>query len=184
MDLNWSQITIDQPEETPKPSICTQEPGKPIIFNASQHLNEQIPDRPPFFNPNYTQRLLNAELNRKILVQKYNETSGIEWCESVDPELVASVVKYLMDSPVLGSILVFLPGYEDILAVNDKIIENEKNFKTRPMIYTLHSQMNSGDQQKVFDAAPNGTRKVVGFFYKKWIYREVKGLPLECLHES
>uniref|UniRef100_A0A0N5A918 ATP-dependent RNA helicase DHX36 n=1 Tax=Syphacia muris TaxID=451379 RepID=A0A0N5A918_9BILA len=57
---------------------------------------------------------------------------------------------------ILGSILVFLPGYEDILTQMHRPCYNIK-----PQIYTLHSQMNCSDQQKVFDAAPPGYRKVI-----------------------
>lgn len=59
-----------------------------------------------------------------------------------------------------GSILVFLPGYEDILAVREKAIKMQ-GCSTKPAIFTLHSQMGSQDQQRVFEPVGRGYRKVV-----------------------
>lgn len=59
-----------------------------------------------------------------------------------------------------GSILVFLPGYEDILTVREKILKMQGCF-TKPTIFALHSQMGSHDQQRVFEPVASGYRKVV-----------------------
>lgn len=62
----------------------------------------------------------------------------------------------------LGAILVFLPGFDDIFQMRDKI-NTETWPLRRPVIFTLHSQMNSFDQQKVFDAVGQNERKVVSW---------------------
>lgn len=59
-----------------------------------------------------------------------------------------------------GSVLVFLPGYDDILTIRERLIA-ANDTQTKPMVFTLHSQMNSQDQQRVFESAPRGQRKVV-----------------------
>lgn len=56
----------------------------------------------------------------------------------------------------------FLPGYEDILAVREKAIKVQ-GCSTKPAIFTLHSQMGSRDQQRVFEPVGRGYRKVVRF---------------------
>lgn len=58
----------------------------------------------------------------------------------------------------------FLPGYEDILAVRDKAIKMQ-GCSTKPAIFTLHSQMGSQDQQRVFDPVGCGYRKLVRLSY-------------------
>ncbi len=59
--------------------------------------------------------------------------------------------------------MVFVAGYEDIVALSD-LIESDENIKNgpiKPAVYTLHSQMNSLQQCRVFDKAEKGHRKVV-----------------------
>uniref|UniRef100_A0A183GF77 Helicase C-terminal domain-containing protein n=1 Tax=Heligmosomoides polygyrus TaxID=6339 RepID=A0A183GF77_HELPZ len=53
-----------------------------------------------------------------------------------------------------------LPGFDDIVQLRDKIT-NESWTGRRPVIFTLHSQMNSFDQQKVFDSVGPTERKVI-----------------------
>jgi len=85
---------------------------------------------------------------------------------------------------VLGSILVFLPGFEDMSMVNKVIVEeliNKDNLKIT--IYMLHSMMQvlfiifiiyyfkclnsihiflkTSDQRRVFQPAPKGHQKVI-----------------------
>uniref|UniRef100_A0A0K0CZM4 Helicase C-terminal domain-containing protein n=1 Tax=Angiostrongylus cantonensis TaxID=6313 RepID=A0A0K0CZM4_ANGCA len=61
---------------------------------------------------------------------------------------------------VLGAILVFLPGFDDITQMRDKIL-SESWCGRQPVIFTLHSQMNSFDQQKVFESVGLTERKVI-----------------------
>ena len=65
-----------------------------------------------------------------------------------------------------GAILVFLPGYDDIVTLRDKLLNDERKFSdgNRYRIYTLHSAMQSSDQKKVFQSTPKGTRKIVSMF--------------------
>ncbi|KAI1706212.1 helicase associated domain (HA2) domain-containing protein [Ditylenchus destructor] len=81
--------------------------------------------------------------------------------ESVDTDLALELIRYLMDSPVDGSILVFLPGYEEIATIRKQIPDYTKDIETKPVVFILHSQVNSQDQQKVFESVPQGSRKVI-----------------------
>ncbi|KAK2151127.1 hypothetical protein LSH36_375g06007 [Paralvinella palmiformis] len=62
----------------------------------------------------------------------------------------------------LRAVLVFLPGYDEIVSLRDSIQE-DKRFadSNRYILYTLHSQMQSQDQKKVFRNAPAGVRKII-----------------------
>nr|CTP80797.1 Bm4243 [Brugia malayi] len=117
-------------------------------------------DRPPYFDPSYVEILRRTNLDTIYLVDSYMISGGEQWLESVDTDLTVAVINYCMDSPVHGSILVFLPGYEDILAVREKAIKMQ-GCSTKPAIFTLHSQMGNQDQQRVFEPVGRGYRKVI-----------------------
>jgi len=61
-----------------------------------------------------------------------------------------------------GAILVFLPGYEDILRVRDRFRVEEGSVGDRPKcrLYLLHSQFRN-DCKAVFKPAPDRARKVI-----------------------
>ncbi|VDM61486.1 unnamed protein product [Angiostrongylus costaricensis] len=61
---------------------------------------------------------------------------------------------------VLGAVLVFLPGFDDITQMRDKILSESWRGR-QPVVFTLHSQMNSFEQQKVFDSVGLTERKVI-----------------------
>ncbi|KAM3721050.1 3'-5' RNA helicase [Dirofilaria immitis] len=117
-------------------------------------------DRPPYFDPSYVEVLRRTNLDTIYLVDSYMISGGEQWLESVDIDLTVAVINYCMDSPIHGSILVFLPGYEDILAVREKAVKIQ-SCSTKPAIFTLHSQMGSQDQQRVFEPVGRGYRKVI-----------------------
>lgn len=70
------------------------------------------------------------------------------------------MIRYCLGSPLEGAILVFLPGYEDIMQLRDRV-KQLQDCRFEPVIFTLHSQMNSHDQQKVFDPVRRCQKKVV-----------------------
>lgn len=89
---------------------------------------------------------------------------GQQYADCVDVDLVTCLARYIMDSPIDGAILIFLPGYDDIVDVKEKLSQACQNCMLRPDIYTLHSQMNTADQNKVFERSKEGLRKVVRFY--------------------
>ena len=62
-----------------------------------------------------------------------------------------------------GSILIFLPGYDDIVTMKEKINSEDKkmNQGLRYNLFVLHSNMQTCDQKKVFKPSPQGTRKII-----------------------
>ncbi|KAK6727500.1 hypothetical protein RB195_005280 [Necator americanus] len=123
-------------------------------------LGTALPDRPESFDPHIRQLLAARRLDQSALVNMYLKCGGQQWAEAVDLDLAMAVVKYCMDSRVDGAVLVFLPGFDDIVQMRDKI-NNETWPLRRPVIFTLHSQMNSFDQQKVFESVGPNERKVI-----------------------
>lgn len=81
----------------------------------------------------------------------------------IDHELLLAVIRYIHSvKPTDGSILVFLPGYDDIMAQKD-LIESQlivNNYQ----LFVLHSEMSNGksnDQRQVFQKLPRGQRKII-----------------------
>lgn len=119
----------------------------------------------------------------------------------MDAELTVKMILYLLDSSVegkrfnyrqtffalwgakifyfasfVGAILVFLPGYEDIMQVYDRLTFVKRQAKKKAVIYLLHSQINPKDQQNVFDPVGKGCRKVVNIL-KALRFTQVKTIP-------
>ncbi|CAI4228096.1 unnamed protein product [Auanema sp. JU1783] len=127
---------------------------KGLIINA-------LPGKSMSFSPDAKYHLHRAEIEKKNLIEPYMDLGGRQFSDSIDQQLIVSVIQYCINSPIEGAILVFLPGYEDINQVREKILECPRSHGYQPQIFILHSQMNSSDQQKVFEAPAPGRRKII-----------------------
>ncbi|XP_067934635.1 3'-5' RNA helicase YTHDC2-like isoform X1 [Watersipora subatra] len=83
--------------------------------------------------------------------------------EKVDLDLVVALAKHIMQTTEsTGALLVFLPGYDDIVSLRDMLAADTLNFdKNRAIVFTLHSNLQTSDQKKVFQRPPNGVRKII-----------------------
>lgn len=80
--------------------------------------------------------------------------------ELIDHELMLALIKYIHVNLPKGSILVFLPGYDDIVTLRDMIQSCSDMNSHKYQIFTLHSNMQTLDQKKVFNPLPNA-RKII-----------------------
>lgn len=87
--------------------------------------------------------------------------------EAIVPfKLVATVIAHIARTTSNGAILVFLPGHDEIKKVKD-ILEKESplgiNVKDsdRYRMSTLHSSVPAAEQAMVFEAVPEGCRKII-----------------------
>ncbi|KAH3764122.1 DEAD/DEAH box helicase [Pelomyxa schiedti] len=90
---------------------------------------------------------------------KHTEPGVQSWKrERVDLELVEKVILWCTDNNLhdCGSILVFLPGMADIIALQRKLSIVSKLF-----ILPLHSSLSTERQQRIFLPAPPGLIKVI-----------------------
>ncbi|XP_033150642.1 putative ATP-dependent RNA helicase DHX57 [Drosophila busckii] len=85
----------------------------------------------------------------------------------INPELVESVLRHIVagdhDWPREGSILVFLPGFQEIRAIHDALTDSAM-FSPRAgkfLLLPLHSALSGEDQAAVFKRSPAGRRKIV-----------------------
>lgn len=102
-----------------------------------------------------------AKALRQFHLVAYQMTQ-LKWNE-IDHELLYHVIASIhTEKPIDGSILVFLPGYEDIMTQKDLI---ETRFAMNNyQLFVLHSGVNgtnSTEQSRVFDRMPNGIRKII-----------------------
>ncbi|XP_054728692.1 putative ATP-dependent RNA helicase DHX57 [Anastrepha obliqua] len=85
----------------------------------------------------------------------------------INPELVESVLKYIVegehDWPKEGTILVFLPGLQEIQSVHEALADSALfgNRSGKFIVIPLHSSLSSEEQSSIFRPAPKGKRKIV-----------------------
>uniref|UniRef100_A0A1I8BYJ8 Helicase ATP-binding domain-containing protein n=1 Tax=Meloidogyne hapla TaxID=6305 RepID=A0A1I8BYJ8_MELHA len=138
--------------------------SSPMCNSNSSYIDQLLVDRPSFADKTFLFkfRVGMRLLPQKAIVDKYLDSGGRQWRDSVDIDLVVATLKYLIDSSVQGAIIVFLPGYEEICNVYYRIMSifEDGKFNFEPVIFTLHSQINMNAQQKVFERVKEGQRKV------------------------
>ncbi|CAB3408247.1 unnamed protein product [Caenorhabditis bovis] len=126
-------------------------------------LANALPNRPPFFVPDVMNQLRHVNFPQLALEQKYLACGGSQYDESVDYHLVSETIRYCADSPIIGAILVFLPGFDDINKVREEMESWKCSLTNYSMVEVicLHSQMNSFDQNEVFKPVARSVRKII-----------------------
>ena len=110
---------------------------------------------------NRVDRVLTMEQEQAL--KAYQKTYDDDSEKGVDKFLIVAIVKFIIEqeqrverNEYMGSILVFLPGYEDIIGISNLLKEDSSI-----LVLMLHSQMVSLDQKKVFHPPPKGLTKVI-----------------------
>ncbi|XP_011312776.1 probable ATP-dependent RNA helicase YTHDC2 [Fopius arisanus] len=96
----------------------------------------------------------------KFLLDIYHNTFNDD---NVNYDLAFNLIHYIHTKQPPGAILVFLPGYDDIVMLRDRI-NNEEKIMNQNMIcdlFVLHSNMQTSDQKRVFRPSPTGCRKII-----------------------
>uniref|UniRef100_A0A7N6C252 RNA helicase n=1 Tax=Anabas testudineus TaxID=64144 RepID=A0A7N6C252_ANATE len=78
-----------------------------------------------------------------------------------DLDLVADVIEHIDRHGEPGSVLCFLPGWQDIKTVQENLKAKPHFSSGSQMILPLHSSLSVADQQAVFQRPPVGKRKIV-----------------------
>ncbi|KAI4381207.1 hypothetical protein MLD38_007305 [Melastoma candidum] len=96
--------------------------------------------------------------NGQMLLDKY--LAGVK-SELIDVVLLERLLKNICREQEDGAILVFLPGWEEISRVRDRLLQSQF-FSNAPTfnILPLHSMIPS-DEQKVFQRSLAGCRKII-----------------------
>jgi ATP-dependent RNA helicase YTHDC2 len=84
----------------------------------------------------------------EIVLENYQTTTNED---EIDHNLLFEVIKYIHQNFQMGSILVFLPGYDDIIEANDRLTKylNDPARLSHKM-FMLHSNMQITDQKSVY----------------------------------
>lgn len=97
-----------------------------------------------------------GEKEADYLLHLYDKTTSDDY---IDFDLIVTIISFIHNSNQEGSILIFLPGYDDIMLCNDRIHNSQLapgTYKT----FFLHSSMNIRDQHEVFKHLV-GRRKII-----------------------
>lgn len=90
------------------------------------------------------------------LLELYDKTTFDDF---IDFDLLITLIGCIHKVRQPGSILVFVPGYDDIMMCNDRIMTSTID-STSIRVFFLHSSMNIRDQHEVFKKIPN-KRKII-----------------------
>ncbi|XP_039291006.1 3'-5' RNA helicase YTHDC2 [Nilaparvata lugens] len=97
--------------------------------------------------------------DKYLLLEAYSHCFN---SNEVNPDLILAIINKIQSSNQPGAVLIFLPGYEEIMLVMDKLAKREmKANESKLQLVALHSQMDTNVQKNVFPPAPNGFRKVI-----------------------
>uniref|UniRef100_A0A8C3ATJ1 RNA helicase n=1 Tax=Cyclopterus lumpus TaxID=8103 RepID=A0A8C3ATJ1_CYCLU len=85
--------------------------------------------------------------------------------EQVDLDLIMDLLHNICSTTSDGAVLIFLPGYDVIVSLRDRILYDDKRFSSvsslRYQVFTLHSDMQTLDQKKAMKNSPPGIRKII-----------------------
>ncbi|XP_061875352.1 3'-5' RNA helicase YTHDC2 isoform X2 [Colius striatus] len=84
--------------------------------------------------------------------------------EKVDLDLIMHLLYHICHNCGAGAILIFLPGYDEIVSLRDRILFDDKRFADnahRYQVFMLHSNMQTLDQKRVLKCPPAGIRKII-----------------------
>ncbi|NWI53620.1 YTDC2 helicase, partial [Calyptomena viridis] len=101
---------------------------------------------------------LSAE-DRELLTAYHHSVDD----EKVDLDLIMHLLYNICHSWDAGAILVFLPGYDEIVSLRDRILFDDKRFADnahRYQVFMLHLSVQTLDQRKVLESPPSGIRKI------------------------
>jgi len=79
--------------------------------------------------------------------------------EELDLDLVQAIVEMVHASGEEGAILIFMPGWGEILKTMDKL--QGSSISRELQVHPLHSRMPTAEQQAIFQPPPAGKRKVI-----------------------
>ncbi|XP_068190442.1 3'-5' RNA helicase YTHDC2 isoform X2 [Antennarius striatus] len=84
--------------------------------------------------------------------------------ELVDLDLIMDLLHNISLTTSDGAVLIFLPGYDEIVTLRDRILYDDQRFSTcsdRYQVFTLHSDMLTLDQKRAMKTSPPGVRKII-----------------------
>jgi len=81
--------------------------------------------------------------------------------ETIDYNIVMTVINEICTKLGDGAILIFMPGWEQISKLHDLLTKNPVYGSNKFIVIPLHSMMPTTNQREVFERPPVGTRKII-----------------------
>ncbi|CAL8280780.1 unnamed protein product [Lota lota] len=84
--------------------------------------------------------------------------------DQIHLDIIVDLLHHICLSSEDGAVLIFLPGYDEIVALRDCILHDDRRFADYPeryQLFTLHSNMQPLDQKKAMKNSPEGVRKLI-----------------------
>ncbi|XP_050669842.1 3'-5' RNA helicase YTHDC2-like isoform X6 [Leptidea sinapis] len=131
--------------------------GKTAYDYATEDGHEECAKILSTFNVDENKNTDPDDAADNFLLDVYNHSVSEEL---IDHNLMLALVKHIHLQMPKGSILIFLPGYDDIVTLRDLIQGSSEMTTAKYQIFTLHSNMQTSDQKKVFNPLPNA-RKII-----------------------
>ncbi|XP_008198758.1 3'-5' RNA helicase YTHDC2 isoform X2 [Tribolium castaneum] len=147
-----SQDNVDMVEKLcslgADPHIPSKSGQTALSIAENKHLEEIL------LILNVTSRPL---LPREDLLTNYYKTCADE---DINYDLLIRLIYTIHLQYHTGAILVFLPGYDDIMICNDRLLETNID-KNSYRVFFLHGSMNIKEQHEVFKPFPDNVRKII-----------------------
>lgn len=106
---------------------------------------------------NHLQNNVMSDEMREVL-EAYSNSFDCD--EKIDHELILHIIKFIHSNQDDGGILVFLPGFDDIIELRDLVISDERLQDKPYQLFILHSNMQTRDHKLVFQKLV-GVRKII-----------------------
>eukprot|EP00931_Biecheleriopsis_adriatica_P121996 TRINITY_DN9702_c0_g1_i1.p1 TRINITY_DN9702_c0_g1~~TRINITY_DN9702_c0_g1_i1.p1 ORF type:complete len:1254 (+),score=338.86 TRINITY_DN9702_c0_g1_i1:241-3762(+) len=79
----------------------------------------------------------------------------------VDVQLIGQVVSHITSREGEGSVLIFVPGWQEIADVVKELEKLSRSAKEKWHLYPLHSMVPPNEQRRIFHTLPAGERKII-----------------------
>ncbi|XP_030856219.1 ATP-dependent RNA helicase DHX30 [Strongylocentrotus purpuratus] len=112
-------------------------------------------------NPNKHKSPLFEQENKTKAKDQSKKSRKNQRAPPTNVDLVVEVIKAIDEKKPAGAILCFLPGWQDIKSVYDKLLRAWDQSRDEHEVYPVHSHITVDNQQAMFDIPPVGVRKVV-----------------------
>ena len=119
--------------------------------NSKEHDYETIAEYHEMIGPHLRQLRYDNKYSHQTVEALRNINS-----EKLNTDLISDLIHRLHVKEDPGAILVFLPGWTDISAVNKKC-----QYISNMVVYPIHSMMPTVNQRQVFERPPSHIRKVI-----------------------
>lgn len=168
------------PDVNGNPSSVIEVPGRSFPVTKSfmddyvpQLIQSSTPKTDWVFKEELVQKYISQELGSLDMIPPNFISPRIKFPIQSDDDLelpyplIAYTVSYVLQNSNDGHVLVFLPGWDDIVNVQRRLLDTQRSLgldfsdSAKFEIHLLHSTIPLVEQQKIFEPPPEGVRRVI-----------------------